>query len=85
MNWPRVEVEWIGPDAIWPEMEPGSADGPPALRAVLVTRSRGTELRPLRSSNDRAVTFFIDAPTLEQLDDLEQRVRHAVTIKITSP
>ena len=85
VNWPRVEVEWIGPDAIWPEMEPGSADGPPALRAVLVTRSRGTELRPLRSSNDRAVTFFIDAPTLEQLDDLEQRVRHAVTIKITSP
>lgn len=82
VNWPGVEPQWISAAGIWPEMEPGPADSPPALRAVLVTKSRGAELKPLRSSNDRAVTFFIDAPTFEQLDELERQVRHAVAVKI---
>ena len=51
-----------------------------ALRAVLVYEPRGAQLGPIRSSDDRAVTFFIDAPTLAELDEIEERVRRAVTI-----
>jgi hypothetical protein len=53
------------------------------LRAVLVLQDRGAELGPIRSSDDRAVTFFIDAPTIAELDGIEERVRRAVTIHTT--
>jgi len=64
---------------VWPELAAGPTD-PPTLRAVLVIKSRGRELVPLRNSNDRAVTFFIDAPTLDELDALDHQVRSAITI-----
>lgn len=57
---------------------------PPQLatpwRAVFVYEALGTELGSIRSSADRAVTFFIDAPMIAELDDIEARVRRAVTI-----
>jgi hypothetical protein len=37
-------------------------------------------LGPLRSSEDRAVTFLIDAPSPTDLDNLEQQVRAALTV-----
>ena len=80
VDWPGVEPAWIGDSGVWPEVEPGCADDPPALRAVLVLKKRGSELVTLADSDDRAVTFFIDAPTPAGLDDLERRVRAAITI-----
>jgi ATP-grasp domain len=79
VDWPDVEPTWIGPAGLWPELTAAPAD-PPTLRAVLVIKSRGHTLGPLRSSNDRAVTFFIDAPTLPELDSLNQRVRSSITV-----
>jgi hypothetical protein len=79
VNWPGVEPTWIGESGVWPELAAGPTD-PPTLRAVLVIKSRGRELVPLRNSNDRAVTFFIDAPTLDELDALDHQVRSAITI-----
>jgi biotin carboxylase len=81
--WPDVEPQWLGEGGVWPEIKPGSADDDPALRAVLVLKERGSELRAMESSDDRAVTFFIDAGSPEQLDALEQRVRAAISIKTT--
>ncbi|HEX9623471.1 MAG TPA: ATP-grasp domain-containing protein [Streptosporangiaceae bacterium] len=78
--WPDARPQWIGEGGVWPEIKPGAADDDPTLRAVLVLRHRGDSLTELASSDDRVVTFFIDAATPEQLDDLEQKVRAAITI-----
>jgi hypothetical protein len=85
VDWPGVRAHWIASSAPWPEMEPGAPDDPPALRAVFVTRRRGTELHPLRSSDDRAVTFFVDAPSLTALDEIDRRVRKAVCVVTVPP
>ncbi|MFE2458106.1 ATP-grasp domain-containing protein [Streptomyces sp. NPDC059402] len=75
-----VAPRWVGEGGLWPRIEPGAADDAPALRAVLVHQHRGALLGELRSSEERAVSFFIDAPTVAELDALEARVRAAVTV-----
>ncbi|TPQ20902.1 ATP-grasp domain-containing protein [Streptomyces sporangiiformans] len=80
VDWPGVRPEWIGDSGVWPEIKPGAVDDPPTLRAVLVLKKRGSLLEPLSSSDDRSVTFFIDAPTPDALDAFEQRVRACVRI-----
>jgi ATP-grasp domain len=80
--WPDVTPQWIGEGGVWPEIKPGPADDDPALRAVLVLKHKGSELVPLSSADDRAVTFFIDAATPQQLDELEARVRQAISIQV---
>jgi ATP-grasp domain len=80
VTWPEVTPQWIGEGGVWPEIKPGSADDDPTLRAVLVLRHRGDSLTELLSSDDRAVTFFIDAATPEELDALEDQVRDAIVI-----
>ncbi len=84
VDWPGVQARWVDDGKPWPEIPALPADHPPALRAVLVYEPRGAELGPIRSSDDRAVTFFIDAPTMAELDELEEQVRRAVTIR-TNP
>ena len=81
VDWPGVAPEWIGDSGVWPEIKPGPADDEPTLRAVLVLKQRGGELVRLASSDDRSVTFFIDAATPRELDALETRVRAAVRIR----
>jgi hypothetical protein len=83
VDWPGVEARWVDDGNPWPEIPALRADHPPALRAVLVYEARGAQLRPIRSSDDRAVTFFIDAPTIAELDEIEERVRRAITIQTT--
>ncbi len=78
--WPKAEVQWIGEGGVWPEIKAGSPDDEPTLRAVLVLKDRGSKLVSLESSDDRAVTFLIDASSPALLDELEQRVRAAITI-----
>jgi ATP-grasp domain len=82
VRWPGVEPVWISDSGVWPEIEPGSAGDEPALRAVLVLKKAGSELVALADSDDRSVTFFIDAATPDELDELERRVRAAVTIDV---
>ncbi|HET9896133.1 MAG TPA: ATP-grasp domain-containing protein [Streptosporangiaceae bacterium] len=78
--WPGAEVHWLGESGVWPEIKPGPVADEPTLRAVLVLKDRGARLGPLQSSDDRAVTFFIDAASPAELDKLEQRVRAAISI-----
>jgi biotin carboxylase len=85
VDWPGVEATWIGPDGTWPDFPAGAADEPPTLRAVVVLKERGSELGPMRSGDDRTVTFFIDAATPDELDELEQRVRGAVKVHTGLP
>jgi biotin carboxylase len=81
VDWPdEVTVSWIGEKGLWPAIEPGPAGDAPTLRAVLVLKDRYSELTELSDSDGRAVTFFIDAATPAELDDLEQRARQAVRI-----
>jgi biotin carboxylase len=80
VRWPGVTPEWVGEGGVWPEIKPGAADDEPTLRTVLVLKDRGSELVPLSNSDDRAVTFLIDAATPEALDALDQRVRAAISI-----
>jgi hypothetical protein len=82
VDWPGITPAWVGSSDIWPPVEPGGADDPPALRAVLVLKERGTEVGTLHSSSDRSVTFLIDAPSIAELDEIEARVRQAVTVRI---
>lgn len=82
VDWPEpVNVQWIGEKGLWPALEPGPEDQPPTLRAVLVLKDRGAVLGPLLSSDDRAVTFLIDARTPAELDELERRVRKAIRVR----
>jgi hypothetical protein len=83
VDWPGVEAHWVDDGSPWPEIAALPADHPPALRAVLVYEARGAQLGLIRSSDDRAVTFFIDAPTIAELDEIEQCVRRAITIQTT--
>jgi hypothetical protein len=83
VDWPGFEARWVDDGNPWPEIPALPADHPPALRAVFVYEARGAQLGPIRSSDDRAVTFFIDAPTIAELDELEERVRRAITIQTT--
>jgi len=82
LDWPGVEPRWVGARGSWPEIGPAAAGDPPALREVLVLKDRGQDLRCLTESDDRAVTFLIDAPSAAELDDLEQRVRRALNVRI---
>jgi hypothetical protein len=80
---PGAVVTWVGDAGGWPELEPGAPGDPAALRAVLVFRERGDTLVELADSDDRAVTFLVDAPTPEELDAMEERVRSAVRLDVT--
>lgn len=84
VDWPGVEAQWVDDGNPYPDIPALPADHPPALRALLVYEARGTELGPICSSDDRAVSFFIDAPTIAELDEIEERVRRAVTIHTTA-
>lgn len=80
LDWPGVRPLWVGESGMWPELAPGAKDDPATLRALFVLKEAGARLGPLASSDDRAVTFLIDAPTPQGLDELERRVRGAVTV-----
>ncbi|MCX8957638.1 ATP-grasp domain-containing protein [Erwinia psidii] len=80
--WPGVQVSWIEDSQTWPEILPGLPQDAPALRAVFVHKKRGERLTALHSSDDRAVTFFIDATCEEDLDRLEAEVRTTITVDI---
>ncbi|HLU27326.1 MAG TPA: ATP-grasp domain-containing protein [Glycomyces sp.] len=83
IDWPGVAPVWIGDADLWPEIEPGAAGEGPALRALFVHKAKGSRLEPLRSSDDRAVVFFIDAPSIEELDDIEARVKSAIRVEVS--
>jgi hypothetical protein len=81
VDWPGVTAEWVGEAGVWQQPEPLPADAPAALRAVHVHKDRGAVLGPITCSEDRAVTFFADAPTVAALDELTERARRAITIR----
>ena len=82
LDWPGVEVSWLGEADLWPPVRPGEAGETPTLRSVLVLKERGSRVEALRSSDDRVVSFFIDADSPAELDALEDRVRAAITVVI---
>ena len=79
VDWPGVEPRWVDDGNPWPDI-PAAAPLMPRPRCVPSSSMRpiGAELGPIRSSDDRAVTFFIDAPSIAELDEIEERVRRAV-------
>ncbi|RKN04511.1 ATP-grasp domain-containing protein [Streptomyces radicis] len=79
---PGARAHWVGEGGLWPEPSPGVPGDPPALRAVLVLKERGAVIGPLRSSDDRAVTFLIDADTPAELDAMEKRARAAIAVRV---
>ena len=58
VDWPGVEARWVNDGNPWPDIPALPADDPPALRAVFVYEALGTELGPIRSSDDRAVDLL---------------------------
>lgn len=82
VRWPGVEPAPAGQGRQWPEPEPGRPGDEPALRNVLLLKPPGTRLGDLYESDDRAVTFLIDAPSAEELDVLEERVRASIDIVV---
>lgn len=82
VDWPDTQVHWIGEADLWPPVHPGAPGDPPMLRSVLALKPRGAELGPLTCSDDRAVTFLIDADSEADLNRLEEQVRAALTVAI---
>jgi biotin carboxylase len=83
VTYPGVAATWVGETGEWPRLRPREPTEPSALHAVLVLHEQGDILSELASSDDRAVTFLIDAPTPDQLDALERSVRSAIHIDVT--
>lgn len=83
VDWPGTEAAWVRGSDAWPVLRSGVAGDPPTLRGVLVLQEKGCRLGPLRSSDDRAITFFTDADSVAELDDLENRVAGAVRVVVT--
>lgn len=82
---PGVRVSWPEDGGgMWPPMDRAGADEPATLRAVLVLQPRGSQLRPIRDNEDRAVTFVIDGPDPAALDRLEQQVCSAIQLRTES-
>ncbi len=84
VRWPGVAPHWVPEGQPWPAIEPGDAGDPPALRHVLVLQQRGARLGELRQSGDRVVTFLVDAPSVTELDLLEEQVSAAIDIVVES-
>ncbi len=82
VNWPGMAPAFVGEAEPWPALSPGQPGDAGALRTVLVFAERGFPLRPLRESDDRAVSFLIDAPSLAELDTLEGQVRQSIGIVV---
>ncbi|MGY3895917.1 ATP-grasp domain-containing protein [Aeromonas enterica] len=82
IDWPGAEIAWLNDNDPWPAVLAGGWDDAPALRAVFVHKQHGDRLEALRSSEDRAVVFFIDARSAEELDRLEKQVREKITLHI---
>jgi ATP-grasp domain-containing protein len=83
LDLPDAAVTWVGDSGAWPALRPGAPDDPPALRAVLVLRRRGDTLAALSDSDDRAITFLIDAATPDALATIEAEVRSAIHLDVT--
>lgn len=82
VNWPGVRPAWVGRSGVWPSPVVGDAGDRPCLRAVLVQQDRGMQLSSLHESDDRAVSFLIDASSPALLDSLETEVRAAISIHV---
>ncbi|RUT66544.1 hypothetical protein CKG00_09205 [Morganella morganii] len=80
LDWPGTEIAWLNDNDPWPTLSAGNRDDEPTLRAVFVHKQRGERLETLRSSEDRAVVFFIDARNVAELDQLEKNVRAKITL-----
>ena len=74
------EPAWSAQGEAWPEIKPGHPDDPPALRAVLVLKQRGEALRPFTESDDRVVTYLIDARSIAELDELDAAVSGGIEL-----
>lgn len=83
VGFPGVPVAWVGKSGEWPQLRPCAPADPPALHAVLVLHRQGDTLSALADSDDRAVTFFIDAPTPGLLDAQEACARSAIRVDVT--
>ncbi len=77
-----TETVWVADGEPWPELRPGAPDDPPALRAVVVLKKRGDKISKLTESDDRVVTFLIDARSMGELDELEASVRSSIAVHI---
>lgn len=84
VGYPGAEVTWAPEDAPWPEIRPGMPGDPPALRAVLVLKHRGERVGRLTESDDRPVSFLIDADSAAELDELEAAVRASVELSVAT-
>ncbi|CDH20929.1 ATP-grasp domain-containing protein [Xenorhabdus bovienii] len=82
IDWPGVKVTWLNDNNTWPDIPAGSPQDAPTLRAIFVHKKRGERLYPLRSSDDRAVAFFIDATSITELDQLETEIKLKITLEI---
>lgn len=80
LRWPDVEPVWIARGELWPAIQPGEPQDDATLRAFLVSKERGSVLGELRESDDRSVTFFVDARSPRDLDEIERKVRESTEI-----
>jgi hypothetical protein len=84
VDWPGVEARWVNDGTPWPNIP---ADHPPALPPRRPQGPRhGAGPHPQLRRPGRALLHrrpHDDAPTIAELDEIEQRVRRAVTIHTT--
>ncbi len=70
---------WLAAGDELPLLEPGGPGDPPRLHTVMVIKPRGSELGDLNDNRDRAVTFVIDAASVDELDTYERDLSVEVT------
>lgn len=85
IDWPGVTPAWIVDGDSIDLNEVAPADDAPRLRALVVVQARQTRLKRPRDNGERAVTYVIDAPTIGELDVLDDAVAARTTISVAPP
>jgi hypothetical protein len=74
---------WSAAGEAWPVIEAGDTHDSPELRAVPVLKKRGDVVRRFTESDDRVVTFLIDARSVDELYELERAVRRSIEVAVS--
>jgi len=75
-----VDIAWLTCGAYHPPRQIDADEKAAKVRQVQILKRRGDALGPIKSSSDRAVTFLMDGPTVEDLDRLERTARTAIRL-----
>jgi biotin carboxylase len=80
-DWPDVDQVWIKNGQTLRRLDlPVKQHEPATVRSLMVGKSKGDAIGPIRSNGDRVASYVIDGPDLKAIESLERSFRAATRI-----